>query len=152
MTTIKQVRGYEEYFIGEDGTVYKKMKPWIATSYLDIKFKGKHHLIHRLVAEHFVENPDSLKEVNHKDGDKMNNEASNLEWVTRSENLAHAREELGDTPVKNFRNCDLLYKGELVSSFRSIAEASKYASETYGVSEAMMNKWNENKDCMLIVK
>ena len=48
--------------------------------------------IHRLVAEHFVFNPDpSTKiQVNHIDGDKSNNCAWNLEWVTRSENQQHA--------------------------------------------------------------
>jgi len=45
---------------------------------------------HRLVAGAFVANPDSLPEVNHKDCDRLNNHASNLEWVTRSENIAHS--------------------------------------------------------------
>lgn len=42
----------------------------------------KTHLIHRLVATAFVSNPDDLLEVNHKDGNKLNNRADNLEWVT----------------------------------------------------------------------
>lgn len=46
--------------------------------------------VHRLVAECFIENPDCLPEVNHKDGDKSNNTASNLEWCSRSQNLLHA--------------------------------------------------------------
>lgn len=43
--------------------------------------------IHRLVAEHFVPNPDGYKYVNHIDGDRTNNEASNLEWCTASYNI-----------------------------------------------------------------
>lgn len=44
---------------------------------------------HRLVAEHFVNNPRNLNIVNHIDEDRANNHASNLEWVTHAENLAH---------------------------------------------------------------
>src|SRR5882672_38157 len=54
----------------------------------------KYILIHRLVAITFIENPLNLPEVNHKDGDKLNNNVYNLEWVTKSQNVIHA-EKLG---------------------------------------------------------
>jgi hypothetical protein len=47
--------------------------------------------VHRLVAEHFCPNPLGYKEVNHIDGNKENNRASNLEWVSRRQNCVHAR-------------------------------------------------------------
>lgn len=50
----------------------------------------KSYAVHRLVALHFLENPNSLREVNHKDGNKTNNMSKNLEWCTRSENQKHA--------------------------------------------------------------
>lgn len=46
--------------------------------------------VHRLAAVAFVENPNSADEVNHIDGDRRNNAASNLEWVTRAQNNDHA--------------------------------------------------------------
>ena len=45
--------------------------------------RGKQHYIHRLVAQHFVNNPNGYKYVTHIDGDKMNNAADNLTWVER---------------------------------------------------------------------
>lgn len=52
--------------------------------------KQKHFLIHRLIAEHFIPNPNNLLFVNHIDGNKLNNKLSNLEWVTSSENALHS--------------------------------------------------------------
>ncbi len=50
----------------------------------------KFYPLHRLVAEHFIPNPKGLPQVNHKDGNRYNNAASNLEWVSCKDNLKHA--------------------------------------------------------------
>ena len=57
---------------------------------LNLNGKAKKFLIHRLVAETFITNSNNKPHVNHKDGNKSNNDVSNLEWVTRSENMHHA--------------------------------------------------------------
>ena len=47
-------------------------------------------LVHRMVAECFIANPNNLDTVNHKDGNKLNNSVENLEWMSYSDNLRHA--------------------------------------------------------------
>lgn len=47
-------------------------------------------LLHRVVAQAFIPNPDNKPEVNHKDGDVSNYRRRNLEWSTKSENISHA--------------------------------------------------------------
>lgn len=72
---------------------------------INIDGKTKSHLIHRLVAEKFIPNPDNKPFVNHIDGNKHNNSVNNLEWCTRSENERHAWK----TGLKH----DIATKGEL---------------------------------------
>lgn len=54
--------------------------------------KGTNYYSHRLVAQAFIDNPCNLPEVNHKDGNKQNNNVSNLEWVDKQGNVNHAIE------------------------------------------------------------
>lgn len=95
------VRGYEaEYAVSRDGRVGSlRSQREIAVSINNCGYKtvlirrkgsAKRALVHRLVAEAFVPNPDNKPIVNHIDGVKLNCAPDNLEWVTAAENNAHA--------------------------------------------------------------
>jgi hypothetical protein len=70
---------------------------WLTRYEDDVKV-SKWQYVHRLVAECHVANPLNRKEVNHKDGDKANCKADNLEWTTHRENIHHSYSVLGRRP------------------------------------------------------
>lgn len=70
------------------------LRPRIINKYLNVSLfkdgKYKHYRVHRLVAEAFCEKPGNAECVNHKNANKLDNRAENLEWVTQKENSQHA--------------------------------------------------------------
>lgn len=87
------------YYVHDDGVVFNAktlrfIKPQSNGNYykvtLSIQGKEKQFLVHRLVAKAFIPNPENKPEVNHINGDKFDNRAENLEWVTASENQIHS--------------------------------------------------------------
>lgn len=137
----KDIKGYEGlYQISNDGHVRRILKNGETKPVknkdglyytVSLSKNGRYTSfnVHRLVAETFLGMPEDRKmEVNHKDGDKHNNNLSNLEWVTPTENHIHALEVLkhfpwGKPPRKV--KCYNAETGDMVAEFYSISEASR---------------------------
>jgi len=93
--------------------------------YSQVSLKGKVCRIHRLVATYFLDNPNKYGDINHKDGNKLNNQYTNLEWCTRSFNLIHAYQNNLRTPshMKRVAKCTLSW--EILEEYESVSEAAR---------------------------
>lgn len=93
----KEIPNYEEYLISNIGRVYSKknnkfVKCWISNKgYYSVSLckngKKKNFLVHRLIAQAFIPNPNNLPMINHKDENSLNNNINNLEWCTAKYNV-----------------------------------------------------------------
>ena len=156
----KDIKEYEGYYqVNEEGKV-KSVERWISNGspngmikkeqilktqqnkngYLQVTLckqgKKKCVYVHRLVAEAFLDNPNNLETVNHKNGNKLDNNVSNLEFSSYQENNQHAY----DTGLHNKNENH--YKARLtIEQVKEIKENGKYDTyeaigKKYGVSKA----------------
>ena len=125
------------------GKILKPLK-MANSGYMEVHLKSngqvKHGRIHRLVAEAFIPNPDNLPEINHKDEDKTNNRADNLEWCDRQYNSNYGTRliRISDTKKGNYYNMrsvqQLSEDGKVIRTYPSVKEA---AAQT-GASESVI--------------
>lgn len=106
--------------------------------------KPKQILIHRLICEHFVEPPSNEKNiVNHKDGNKLNNDPSNLEWCDKRYNMVHAIDELKVSNVLGEENSQSKLTEEQVLEIYNLAINKTYTqqkiADMYGISSGNVN-------------
>ena len=147
----KPIKGYERYEISSIGNVRNSktgriLKKDKSRNYYEVVLsqqgKTKKYAIHRLVAEHFINNPKNKPQVNHKDGNKLNNNIENLEWVTVSENIKHSytnglqiHNQLGKFGWNSFRGKPVkqidIKSGEIINEFGSMADAARQLNIRY---------------------
>ena len=138
----KEIKDFPNYFITTDGKVISKkfkepriMKTWKqhGGGYENIKLckenKTYHFLIHRLVAEAFIPNPNNYPEVNHINRDTTDNRVENLEWCSRKMNIAHSLKV--NSPVRNYRKCQIIdtIENKTIGEFISASEACRFAEK-----------------------
>ena len=104
------------YFVTEDGKVigskgYELKLNSGKSGYIQIRSTklNKTFSVHRMIAETYIPNPENKPQVNHIDGNKLNNDYNNLEWVSRSENMRHSVNVLGKKYIGKLSNEDIEY-------------------------------------------
>ncbi len=137
------MKGFERlYQVNDHGVIRsiagrtKTLKPYqTPNGYMQVcLYKGEESMkkyVHRIVAEAFIPNPDNLPEVNHKDENKINNHAGNLEWCSHQDNMKHGSrsKRQAETLQRNKKlwkavDCFSM-NGDLLHTFESAKEASQ---------------------------
>lgn len=94
--------------------------------------KPKHHLVHRLVAKSFIDNPNNLPEINHKDNNPGNNIVTNLEWCTSRYNSRYSKSK----PVNQYTA-----DGKYIKTWSCIREAD----ETLNIDNSSISRCCKSK-------
>lgn len=140
----------DDYEITTSGDVInkktgRKVKPQInGRGYYRISIGKKLRFIHRLVAEKYIPNPDNKPQVNHIDGNKLNNRVENLEWVSNQENHDHAK---NNGLLKKGEECSWakLTQGQ-VDFIREHSEIdSKEMAKVFGISDSHVREIRRNE-------
>jgi hypothetical protein len=146
----KIITEYPNYSISNFGNVKnnktnKLLKIRFDKGYNRVRLYNKNiannHSVHKLVGEYFIPNPKNKPEINHIDGNKLNNIVSNLEWNTKSENQTHRYNILH----KGSKKISLI-KDNVIYSFNSLAECGfELKLDTGNLSRLLNGKYKKLK-------
>jgi predicted XRE-type DNA-binding protein len=151
----KDIPGYEgHYQISNLGRVksikfknHRIMKTKVDMGYEQIGLRlpnkiKKFFKIHRLVAKAFISNPNNYPQVNHKDGNKLNNHVENLEWCSSSQNVKHSFDILGKQIPKGENSTSSKLKESDVLAIRQLLKEGNLSqqkiADKYGISQAQV--------------
>ena len=149
-----EIENHSNYLIYEDGRVYSKkrnkfLKNNKSGNYYSVALDRKTYQIHRLVALHYIPNPENLPCVDHIDRIKENNHKSNLRWATISENgLNRSHQVNNKLKCKNIFFCNthkkyifkIQIKDKKVSkTFKTLEEAEKYRDDFYNDNKEILS-------------
>ena len=153
-SNLGRVRSLDTYRKDRNGSVkfYKGriLKPvTVGNGYLKVNLyknnKQKPYYIHRLVAEVFIPNPENLPEVNHKDENKLNNNAENLEWCDREYNCNFGTRNERDALTKSKTVLQYTMEGEFVKEWKSIRECGRNGYDQGHVAACCQGKQKYHK-------
>jgi len=109
------------------------------------KHESMNFLVHRLVASTFISNPNNLAQVNHKDGNKLNYDISNLEWCSPSENSQHAHDLGLNSTSKGICQFDL--NGNFIKKFKKIIDADTNENTVKNISHISLVCNGKRRTC-----
>ena len=133
---IRRMKYKVQSTIGEYIVPAQVLKPCVNSPYLDVNFDNAQHAIHRLVAETFIPHTDLQCVVIHIDGDFLNNEVSNLKWISRKEcsKYNYSIGKIEKPPTYKGKKVRCINSNEVFSSIKSASESLKISAESISTS------------------
>ena len=154
------IPGFEEYLISRDGRVFStKTNKFLNPSktkdgYLKVALRGNNKAyyfrVHKLVAMTYLDNPNNLTEINHKDFNRTNNCLDNLEWISHDDNILYSKINnrfKGDKPLRKVFIFTNVFNGK---SFAIIG--MKNVAKHFGVSQDSLKALRANANTGKYIK